>query len=94
MIMAFFTENEKYLQKGDYRKDFNVNSISELISNIKVKENILIKDLHSENTIIDTNKITIIDIDNYNYLLTENIINKTLFDNEINYKTYKFFEKA
>lgn len=43
MIVAYFTENEKYLKKGDYRKDFNVNSITELVSNIKVKEPVLIK---------------------------------------------------
>ena len=42
-IVAYFTENEKYLEKGDYRKDFDVNSIAELVSNIKVKEPVLIK---------------------------------------------------
>ena len=43
MIVAYFTENEKYLEKGDYRKDFDANSIAELVSNIKVKEPVLIK---------------------------------------------------
>ena len=43
MIVAYFTENEKYLKKGDYRKDFDANSIAELVSNIKVKELVLIK---------------------------------------------------
>lgn len=43
MITAYYTETEKYLQKGSYRKDFNVDNIADLISNIKVKEPILIK---------------------------------------------------
>lgn len=43
MIVAYFTKNEKYLEKGDYRKDFDANSIAELVSNIKVKEPVLIK---------------------------------------------------
>lgn len=43
MIIAYFTEKQKYLQKDDYRKDFDVNSLAELIGKIKVKEPILIK---------------------------------------------------
>ena len=43
MIIAYFTEKEKYLQKGDYRKDFEVNSIAELVSKIKISEPVLIK---------------------------------------------------
>ena len=43
MITAYFTQDEKYLEKGDYRKNFDVNSIAELVSNIKVKEPVLIK---------------------------------------------------
>lgn len=44
MIVAYFSKNLKYLQKNNYKKGFpNVNSIAELISNIKVKEPVLIK---------------------------------------------------
>ena len=43
MITAYFTETQKYLQKDDYRKDFDVSSIEELVSKIKVSEPILIK---------------------------------------------------
>lgn len=43
MITAYFTKTTKYLQKDDYRKDFDVSSLADLISKIKVKEPILIK---------------------------------------------------
>ena len=43
MITAYFTEKQKYLQKDDYRKDFDVSSLAELIGKIKVKEPVLIK---------------------------------------------------
>lgn len=43
MITAYFTEKQKYLQKDNYRKDFDVNSLAELIGKIKVKEPVLIK---------------------------------------------------
>ena len=44
MIIAYYTDKEKYLQKDDYRKDFEVNSLKELINKIKTNdETILIK---------------------------------------------------
>ena len=43
MIVAYFTENEKYLQKDDYKKSFDVSNIAELVSKVRVKEPILIK---------------------------------------------------
>ena len=43
MIIAYYTEAEKYLQKDDYRKDFDVDSLEELVSYIKSKEHIVIK---------------------------------------------------
>lgn len=43
MITAYFTKKQKYLQKDDYRKDFDVSSLAELIGKIKVKEPVLIK---------------------------------------------------
>ena len=43
MITAYFTKTTKYLQKDDYRKDFDVSSLAELIGKIKVKESVLIK---------------------------------------------------
>ena len=43
MITAYFTEKQKYLQKDDYRKNFDVSSLAELIGKIKVKEPVLIK---------------------------------------------------
>lgn len=44
MITAYFTNTLKYLEKGNYRKEFDVNSIIELIDKIKAKnEKILIK---------------------------------------------------
>lgn len=48
MIIAYFSETQKYLQKDDYRKDFEVNNLIELISKIKVKEPILIKSTKEE----------------------------------------------
>ena len=48
MIVAYFSETQKYLQKDDYRKDFEVNNLIELISKIKVKEPILIKSTKEE----------------------------------------------
>ena len=42
MIVAYYTNKEKYLQKENYRKDFDVNSLEELIKQIKVDEPILI----------------------------------------------------
>ena len=44
MIIAYYMDNEKYLQKDDYKKNFEVNSLKELISKIKNNnETILIK---------------------------------------------------
>lgn len=48
MIVAYFSETQKYLQKDDYRKDFEVNNLIELISKIKVKEPVLIKSTKEE----------------------------------------------
>ena len=43
MITAYFTKTTKYLQKDDYRKDFDVTTLADLIGKIKVKEPVLIK---------------------------------------------------
>ena len=43
MITAYFTLKEKYLSKDDYRKDFEVDTIEELLSKIKIDEEILLK---------------------------------------------------
>lgn len=43
MIIAYFTLKEKYLSKDDYRKDFEVDTIEELLSKIKVNDEILLK---------------------------------------------------
>lgn len=43
MITAYYTKKEKYLQKGDYRKDFDVDSLIDLIGKIRIKEPVLIK---------------------------------------------------
>lgn len=48
MIVAYFSETQKYLQKDDYKKEFEVNNLIELISKIKVKEPILIKSTKEE----------------------------------------------
>lgn len=48
MIIAYFSETQKYLQKDDYRKDFEVDNLIELISKIKVKEPVLIKSTKEE----------------------------------------------
>lgn len=43
MIVAYYTKDKKYLQKDNYKKDFQANSIEELIGNIKIKDKVLIK---------------------------------------------------
>ena len=43
MIIAYFSDTKKYLQKDDYKKEFDVNNLVELVSKIKVKEPILIR---------------------------------------------------
>lgn len=48
MIIAYFSETQKYLQKDNYRKDFEVDNLIELISKIKVKEPVLIKSTKEE----------------------------------------------
>lgn len=48
MIVAYFSDTKKYLQKDDYKKEFKVNNLIELISKIKVKEPILIKSTKEE----------------------------------------------
>lgn len=48
MIVAYFSDTKKYLQKDDYRKEFEVNNLIELISKIKVKEPVLIKSTKEE----------------------------------------------
>lgn len=48
MIVAYFSETQKYLQKDDYKKEFEVNNLIELISKIKVKEPVLIKSTKEE----------------------------------------------
>lgn len=48
MIVAYFSDTKKYLQKDDYRKDFEANNLIELISKIKVKEPVLIKSTKEE----------------------------------------------
>lgn len=48
MIVAYFSETQKYLQKDDYKKEFEVNNLIELIGKIKVKEPVLIKSTKEE----------------------------------------------
>lgn len=43
MITAYYTKDLKYLQKGAYKKIFEVDSIAELLSKIKVQDKILVK---------------------------------------------------
>ena len=43
MIVAYYTKDKKYLQKDNYVKEFQANSIEELIGNIKIKDKVLIK---------------------------------------------------
>lgn len=43
MITAYFTKDKKYLQKGSYIKHFEVNTLEELLNQIKVKDEVLIK---------------------------------------------------
>ena len=69
MIIAYYTETKKYLQKGEYIKHFNdVKSLSELLSKIKTSEKVLVKSTSKE---ILKSKITN-KIDNVDYeILTE-----------------------
>ena len=48
MIIAYFSDTKKYLQKDDYKKEFEVNNLIELISKIKVKEPVLIRATQEE----------------------------------------------
>ena len=103
MIVAYFTEDEKYLEKGDYRKDFDANSIAELVSNIKVKEPVLIK--ASSKDIFDfkfnTNPKIEGDFD-FEVLKSEESIEVPIFDyqkvqqdakNDVSYALYEVNEK-
>lgn len=103
MIVAYFTENEKYLEKGDYRKSFDVSSIAELVSNIKVKEPVLIK--ASSKDIFDfkfnTNPKIEGDFD-FEVLKTEETLEIPVFDyqkvqqdvkNDVSYALYEVSEK-
>ena len=48
MIIAYFSDTKKYLQKDDYKKEFDVSNLIELISKIKVKEPVLIRSTQDE----------------------------------------------
>ena len=43
MIIAYFSDTKKYLKKDDYKKEFKVDNLIELVSKIKVKEPVLIR---------------------------------------------------
>lgn len=43
MITAYYTKDKKYLQKDSYIKHFEVNTLEELLNQIKVKDEVLIK---------------------------------------------------
>lgn len=43
MITAYYTDTKKYLQKDNYIKHFDVNSLDELVKHIKIDDDILIK---------------------------------------------------
>ena len=80
MIIAYYTENEKYLQKDDFRKDFKVNSLEELIDKIKVKDKVLIK--ASKKDIFDFKfNLPITDADIYEYeILKKKVETEPIFD--------------
>lgn len=103
MIVAYFTENEKYLKKGDYCKDFDVNSIAELVSNIKVKEPVLIKANSKDIFDFKFNTIPKIEGDfDFEVLKSEESVEMPVFDyqkvqqdakNDVSYALYEVNEK-
>lgn len=48
MIIAYFSDTKKYLQKDNYKKEFDVSNLVELVSKIKIKEPVLIRATQEE----------------------------------------------
>lgn len=91
MIIAYYTRSLKYLQKDNYKKTFDVNSITELLNKIKIKDKVLIKasskDIFDFKFSSDKKNIDF-DID-YVALNEEESIEKPIFDYDMVEQDYK-----